>query len=202
MTLQGDARQLVKEGRVTATFPERHTVRVEFEDKDNMTSPEMPVLTLCAAGNKFYSLPDVGTTVVCLFASNADQTGTGWVIGTRFHDKSTPNANSQDVTRLDFNDDTFVEYNRKSHEMKIFCSGKVFVEAKDEITVKSEDKITVEAQDEITVKSNDKINLKSADDINFDAGGEIVFSGAKGYSLKATENVIIQGEKVLINMEG
>ena len=189
--MQGDARQLVREGKVTATFPERHTVRVSFADKDDLTSPEMPILTSCAAGNKFYAMPDVGDMVVCLFASNADQTGTGWVIGSRFNDKSKPNANSQDVMRMDFNDDTFVEYNRKSHEMKIGCAGKVFIEAKDEITVKSEDKITVDAQD--------KLILKAGDDIVLDASGEIVFTGAKGYSLTATNDVIIRGEKVLIN---
>lgn len=173
--MQGDARQIVREGKVTATFPERHTVRVVFEDKDDMTGAEMPILTTCAAGNKFYAMPDVGDMVVCLFAGNADQTGTGWVIGSRFNDKSKPNANSQDVMRMDFNDDTFVEYNRKSHEMKIGCAGKVIIEAKDKIT------------------------LKSGDDIVFDASGEIVFTGAKGYALTATNDVVIRGENVLIN---
>ena len=173
--MQGDARQLVREGTVSACYPERHTVRVVFEDKDGMTSGEMPILTSCAAGNKFFAMPDVGDMVVCLFAGNADQTGTGWVIGSRFNDKSKPNANSQDVMRMDFNDDTFVEYNRKSHEMKIGCAGKVIIEAKDKIT------------------------FKSGDDIVFDAGGEIEFKGAKGYALTATKDVIIRGEKVLIN---
>ena len=156
-----------------------------------MTGAEMPILTTCAAGNKFYAMPDVGDMVVCLFAGNADQTGTGWVIGSRFNDKSKPNANSQDVMRMDFNDDTYVEYNRKKHELKIGCSGKVVIEAKDEITVKSEDKITVDAKD--------KISFKSKKDIVFDAGGEIEFKGAKGYSLTAMDDVVIRGKEVLIN---
>ena len=132
-----------------------------------MTGAEMPILTTCAAGNKFYAMPDVGDMVVCLFAGNADQTGTGWVIGSRFNDKSKPNANSQDVMRMDFNDDTFVEYNRKSHEMTINCAG--------------------------------KITFKSKKDIVFDVGGEIEFKGAKGYSLTATDDVVIRGKEVLIN---
>ncbi|MBR1645194.1 MAG: phage baseplate assembly protein V [Selenomonadaceae bacterium] len=176
--MTGDARQLVREGKVSSINAEKHMVRVVFEDKDGMTSAEMPILTPCAAGNKFYAMPDVGDMVVCLFASNSDMTGNGWIIGSRFNDKSKPNANSADVMRMDFNDDTFVEYNRKSHELKIKCAGKVIIEAEDKIT------------------------LKSGDDIVFDAGGEIVFKGAKSYSLTATENVILKGEKVLINMEG
>lgn len=172
--MQGDARQLVREGKVTATFPERHTVRVVFDDKDGMTSGEMPILTSCAAGNKFYAMPDVGDMVVCLFAGNADQTGTGWIIGSRFNDKSKPNANSQDVMRMDFNDDTYVEYNRKKHELKIGCSGKVIIEAKDKITFKSDD------------------------DIVFDAGGEIEFKGAKSYALTATENITLTAKGDII----
>lgn len=157
--LTGDARQIVREGVVSAVFEERHTARVVFGDKDNLTSAELPVLTLCSSGNRFYSLPDVGTSVVCLFASNADQTGTGFIIGSRFHDKAKPNANSIDKTRIDFSDDTFVEYDRSSHELKISCAGKITIEAKDEIK----------------------------------------FVGQKNFTLNATENVVVTGEKILLN---
>lgn len=172
-----DVSQIVREGTVSAVFAERHTVKVVFEDRDGLTSAELPVLTLCAANNKFYSLPDVGTTVVCLLAGNSAQTGTGFVIGSRFHDKSEPNADSIDKTKLDFSDGTSIEYDRSSHELTIKCEGKITIEAKDDITVKSDKKIT------------------------FDAKDEIVFSGQKGYTLTATENVILKGEKILLNME-
>ena len=213
--MQGDARQLVKEGKVTAVFPERHTVRVRFEDKDDLIGPEMPILTTCAAGNKFYAMPDVGDVVVCLLASNADQTGTGWVIGSRFNDKSKPNANSQDVMRMDFKDGTFFEYDRAKHELKVKCEGKVFVEAKKEISVKGEDKITIEAGKEIIVKGEDKItieaekeiivnstdniNLNSEKDIKLNAGGEVVFGGSKNFAITAAEKVVIQGQQILLN---
>ncbi|MBO4779891.1 MAG: phage baseplate assembly protein V [Selenomonadaceae bacterium] len=123
--MTGDAREIVKEGRVTATYPERHSARVEFEDKDGLISAELPVLTPYAWQNKSYALPDVGEIVVVLFATNADQTGTGWIIGSRFHDNSPPNANSQDKTRIDFADGTFIEYDRASHELNISCVGEI-----------------------------------------------------------------------------
>lgn len=128
--MQGEARELVKEGRVSATFPERHTCRVEFEDKDGLISDELPVLTPWAWQNKSYALPDVGEVVVCLFASNADQTGTGWIIGSRFHDNSPPNANRQDISRIDFKDGTFIEYDRSKHELRIECVGEIFIKGK------------------------------------------------------------------------
>lgn len=154
----GDARQLVREGKVTATYPERHTARVVFEEKDGIVSPEMPVLTSCSAGNRSYSMPDVGDMVVCLMATNADMTGTGWIIGSRFNDKSKPNANSQDVTRIDFADGSFVEYNRKSHELKLKSTGKITIEADDEIAFKGNAKIKFDATGGFDVVSEAAIN--------------------------------------------
>lgn len=128
--MEGDARQIVREGKISAVFPERHTVRVEFEDKGNLVSDELPVLTTWALDNKMFHMPDVGETVVCLFASNADNTGTGWVIGSRFHDKSTPNANKQDITRIDFKDGTFLQYDRSKHELRVKCVGNIYINGK------------------------------------------------------------------------
>ena len=123
--MTGEGRQLIREGKVSACFPERHSVRVEFQDKDGLISAELPVLTPCASANKFYAMPDVGETVVCLFASNSEQVGDGWVIGSRFHDKIPPNAKSQDITRMDFKDGTFIQYDRRRHELLINCVGVV-----------------------------------------------------------------------------
>lgn len=126
----GEARQLVREGKVTACYPEEHVCRVEFEDKGGLVSDKLPILTTWALDNKMYHMPDVGEKVVCLFASNADQTGTGWIIGSRFHDNSPPNANDQDITRTDFKDGTWIQYNRRTHELRIECVGNVIINAK------------------------------------------------------------------------
>ena len=128
--MEGEARQLVREGKITATYPERHSARVEFQDKGGLVSEELPILTTWALENKMYHMPDVGETVVCLFASNADNTGTGWIIGSRFHDKSTPNANKQDITRIDFKDGTFMQYDRAKHELRIKCVGNIYINGK------------------------------------------------------------------------
>ena len=129
--MQGDARELIKEGVVTVVYPETHEVRCAFADKDGMISAPLPVLSPCAFGNKTYNMPDVGDSVVCLFTSNADTTGTGFVIGSRFNDKAPPNANSIDLVRTDYKDGSFVEYNRARHEMRIKCVGKLYIDAKE-----------------------------------------------------------------------
>lgn len=149
--MTGDARQLIREGTVTAVFEDEHTARVTFDDKDGLTSAKLPVLTLCSSGNRFYSLPDVGTSVVCLFASNADRTGTGFIIGSRFHDKAKPNANSIDKTRIDFADNSYVEYDRKSHTLKIKCSGKIIIDADGEIKFTGQKNFTLDATENVVV---------------------------------------------------
>lgn len=129
--MQGEARQIVREGIVSAVYPQTHSARVCFQDKDNLISANLPVLTTCAYKNKSYSLPDVGESVVCLFATNDEDGGSGFIIGSRFHDKSQPVESSQDISRLDFGDGTFIRYDRKTHELKIKCVGKIFIDGKE-----------------------------------------------------------------------
>ncbi len=124
-----NSRQLIREGVVSCVYPERHSARVCFSDKDNLISAELPVLQSCAFGNKSYCLPDIGSGVVCLMATNGDD-GTGWILGSRYHEKSTPAVNSQDKTRMDFSDGTFIEYDRQSHELNINCVGDIKINGK------------------------------------------------------------------------
>ena len=123
--MESGARQLVREGVVTVVYPARHSARVEFADKDNLVSAELPILSAFALGNKSYALPDVGDTVVCLFATNSNQVGDGYILGAHYTDKTPPAANSQDITRFDFKDGTFISYDRANHELKINCVGNI-----------------------------------------------------------------------------
>ena len=53
------------------------------------------------------------------------------VIGSRFNDKAPPNADSIDITRTDYKDGSFVQYDRKKHEMRIKCVVKIFIDGKE-----------------------------------------------------------------------
>lgn len=141
--MEGEARDIVKEGVVSEVYPERHSARVAFEDKDAMVSAELPIITLWAQENKMYAMPDVGETVLCIFATNDGTSGEGWIIGSRYHEKSKPSAKNQDVTRIDFKDGTNIEYNRKSHEMKIKCKGKLEITCDREINITSNANINI-----------------------------------------------------------
>lgn len=130
METESDARQVVREGIVSVVYPERHSARVTFPDKDDVVSAELPILGLFSAKNKSYALPDVGESVVCLFSGNDDMSGTGFILGARYDDKNKPAANSQDITRLDFSDGTFIQFDRGKSELRIECKGDVIIKGK------------------------------------------------------------------------
>ena len=81
----GKEQKLIREGKVTALNETLMTARVSFEDRDALTSAELPILgrgSSSTAGD--YWLPTIGDRAVCLMAANDDQAGDGWVLGTRF----------------------------------------------------------------------------------------------------------------------
>jgi len=128
--MEGESRRLISEGIVSVVYPERHSARVTFPDKDDVVSAELPILTTCGSQNKSYSLPDVGESVICLFATEDDMSGTGFILGARYDDKNPPAVNSQDVTRIDFKDGTFIQFDRAKSELRIECKGDVIINGK------------------------------------------------------------------------
>lgn len=128
--MEGESRRLISEGIVSVVYPERHSARVTFPDKDDVVSAELPILTACGSQNKSYSLPDVGESVICIFATEDDMSGTGFIIGARYDDKNPPAVNSQDVTRMDFKDGTFIQFDRAKSELRIECKGDVIINGK------------------------------------------------------------------------
>ena len=130
-------KSLVREGTVCAVFPEKMTARVTFEDKDDNVSAELPILTKGSAKNKVFWLPDIDDVVVALFAPNDEESGTGWILGTRFNEvDKTPNNTDADTTKQEFSDGTYISYNRKSHEMEINCKGNLKITCEGDITIK------------------------------------------------------------------
>lgn len=122
-------KNLIRYGKVSAVIPERCAVRVVFDDKDGLVSAELPVLQSSCLNNKFYNLPDVNDSVVCLMAPN-DENGGGFVLGAFYHEKNTPPAQVQDISLIKFGDGTEIKYNRGTHLLEINCVGDVKIKGK------------------------------------------------------------------------
>ena len=123
--MTNDSRTLIREGVVTSVIPERCSCRVTFSDRDGLTSAELPILQPAGLKNKFYSLVDVGDSVVCLMMPNDPNGNSGYVIGSRYHDKNSPPAASQDISMIKFDDGTTISYDRAAHVLSIDCVGTV-----------------------------------------------------------------------------
>ena len=124
-----ETRQIIREGTVSAVYPERCSARVTFSDRDGLVSAELPILQPTGAKNKFYSLVDVGDSVVCLMMPNA-QDGTGYVIGSRYHDHCPPPVDNQNVAMIRFDDGTSISYDRATHTLSIDCVGNIKINGK------------------------------------------------------------------------
>ena len=87
-------KNLIRIGTVSAVNGESCSARVVFEDKDNMVSAELPIITIGSKQTKAYWLPEVGTQVLCIFQPNASGSGIskGFIIGAFY--------STQDALRL------------------------------------------------------------------------------------------------------
>lgn len=78
---------IIRVGRVSAVFPARHTVTVEFPDRERFISKELPVAVSASLKNHGYGLPDPGEHVVCAFFGNGLSEG---IVLARVYDTNNP----------------------------------------------------------------------------------------------------------------
>ena len=115
----------IRVGYVSVTYPETHRCRVMFPDNDNLVSGELRILNRGGLKNKDYWMPDVGDEVVCIFPENDGNFSDGYVAGCLFNEKSPPNEQSQDKFRTDFEGGSYIEFDRKSGNLTIHCTGNI-----------------------------------------------------------------------------
>lgn len=122
-------KNLIRFGKVSAVIAERCAVRVVFDDRDGLVSAELPVLQSSCLNNQFYNLPDVNDSIVCLMAPN-DPNGGGFVLGSFYHEKNLPPAQSSDISLIKFGDGTEIKYDRAEHLLEINCVGNIKINGK------------------------------------------------------------------------
>lgn len=125
MAIDSHMKNIIRMGRVSVTDPDTMTVKVVFEDKDNLVSDSLPVLARGSSKNRDYWLPDVGEQVCCLMLPNGHNAGI--CLGSYYSETSPPGRYGQDVRRIDFDDGTYISYDRSSHKLEIDCVGEVLI---------------------------------------------------------------------------
>jgi len=123
-------------GRVINVYPNKGTVRVEIDDIDNVKSYELPIIFQKTGNDKFYCMPDIHEHVLVKFLPNGLEQG--FVIGSFYSSEDKPPVTDPDKYHVKFSDGSFMEYDRKSHELEINIKGKITINATDEISIHSD----------------------------------------------------------------
>lgn len=119
----GDAKNVIRSGRISSINPENGTARVVFADKDNLVSYDLPVLQRSTLKNKDYGMPDIGESVVCLFQPNG--IAEGFVVGAHYNEEDVPPVTDPDVRMVKFEDGTVVSYNRFATNTRRYKRGQL-----------------------------------------------------------------------------
>jgi phage baseplate assembly protein V len=104
-------------GIVASQDPSRCRVRVEFPDRDGLTSWWLPVLVAKTQNDKSYYLPDVGEQVVCLMDEYDED---GAVLGSIYSDADQPPGGlSVNNVHWAAQDGGSVDYDRAAHRLSV-----------------------------------------------------------------------------------
>lgn len=133
-------------GKVTALLPEKGAVRVEFGDRSNLVSYELPVMVKQTLKNKDSYMPDVGEHVICSFLGNGLEQG--FVLGAIYSNADTAANTDPNKRGVTFEDGTEVYYDRTANKLNIIVAGSGLVEVTcKDATVHAQTKVTLDTPD-------------------------------------------------------
>lgn len=108
---------IIRVGRVSAVYPARHTVTVEFPDRERLVSKELPVSASASLKNHGYSLPDPGEHVVCAFFGNGLSEGV--VLACIYDTSNPPPCSDKDKFFFEAEGGAHVLFDRKKRIVQI-----------------------------------------------------------------------------------
>jgi len=129
---------ILRIGKVVNRYPDKGTVRVEFEranEEDKTVSYELSILQPKTLKDKFYYMPEEGEYVLCVFLPYA--LDVGFVLGA-YYNKVIPTPVSDNSRwRVSFEDGTVIEYDKKAHKLYIHSTGDIEIVSDTHITMKA-----------------------------------------------------------------
>lgn len=133
--IENRIRNIIRIGVVKVYNPEKHTAVVEIKDIDKFSTTELPVMTSFSHKDKAYMPLNSGQKVVCVFPSNGDNTD-GFVLGSVFDKDNPPPVKDARKFRIEFEDGTYIEYDKKTHHLAIKVNGSIEITATGNIVLK------------------------------------------------------------------
>lgn len=143
-------KNIVRVGRISSINDSKGTVRVKFDDKDDMVSGELPMFDF------EYRLPQIEQPVLCIFLPNG--ISQGFCFGGFYSENNLPPVSDRNIYFKDFGDGTSIQYNKTSKELVINVMGDLKVKVKGNILIEADGSITTKAGEANTSISNTKTN--------------------------------------------
>ena len=136
-SMEGTPFEVMRYGKVSSVDLKKCTARVVFEDRSDAVSPELPVMQKNTMNSKFYWMPEVGETAVCLYLSNGQESGL--IIGTIYSDADMPVPEISDEGKerygMWFKDGTYIKYEPDTHSLEIEVQGAINIKAAGDVTI-------------------------------------------------------------------
>ncbi|MCM3141297.1 phage baseplate assembly protein V [Brevibacillus sp. MER 51] len=119
-------KNLIRIGLVSSVNEQKGTVRVVFEDKDDMVSGDLPVLFRHSMKIKEYSLPAIREQVACMFLGNGIQEGL--CLGSFYSLVDMPPVQDKNKHGVWFEDGSYVYYDTESGRLHVKAVSDVYIE--------------------------------------------------------------------------
>jgi phage baseplate assembly protein V len=131
--LEAKVHQMVRVCKVTRINPDAGTVRVSLPDAGNMESFDLPVLFKKTQDDHYYTMPDIGEQVVCVFLPIGLEQG--FVLGAVYSGPDPVPHPGPDITRVEFANGAYMEHDRATGGLDIFINGDIDITAAGHMTL-------------------------------------------------------------------
>ena len=181
-----------KVGVVSEIDPATCTARVRFDDLDGLETMHLPVGMQKTLKDKSYWMPDVGEHVACLLDFNAEA---GVILCAIYSEQDAPPVNDPDKKHVRFDDGTWVEYDRKTHRMKVECVGAIDIHAEGQIDIRSNSRINIYGAQHVDIQS------ESGTDTRIDVAGNAEIRTA-GFAQYVTNGPMLVKSDTRLTLKG
>jgi len=122
---------MLRFGHITEIDVAKGYARVTFID-DGIVSAWLQVITIGSLKNKFFHTFDINEPVAALMDEDSVE---GVILGAVFNDSTPPDGGNKDVVRVKYPDNSYVEYNRETHEYTLDIKGKINITSTIEVSI-------------------------------------------------------------------
>lgn len=124
-------KDVIRIGKVSSVNGANCTATVVFDDRDELVSNELPIITIGSNGTRGYWVPEVETQVLCLFLPNSSGKGTddGFILGAFYSQADPPAETDPNVRSVVFPDGSKIKFDGAGN-LEIIMTGNITIRGK------------------------------------------------------------------------